>query len=91
MNLNEFDYYYLNELLHKLSSALVLLGDFNVDLMKYDNHHPTNELPNSLSSQKQNLKNYFKCISWIPVLNKFSSHFRLFCFFQIYCSQNIIV
>ena len=46
MDLNEFDDYYLNKLLHKLFSEnkpVVLLGDFNVDLMKYDNHHSTNE------------------------------------------------
>ena len=42
MDLNEFNDYYLNKLLHKLSSenkSVILLGDFNVDLMKYDNHH----------------------------------------------------
>ena len=39
MNLNEFNDYYLNQLSHKLSSEnkpVILLGDFNVDLMKYD-------------------------------------------------------
>ena len=39
MNLNEFNDYYLNELSHKLSSEnkpVILLGDFNVDLLKYD-------------------------------------------------------
>ena len=44
MDLNEFNDYYLNELLHKLSSenkSVILLGDFNVDLMKYGNHHST--------------------------------------------------
>ena len=53
MDLNEFNDYYLNELLHKLSSenkSVILLGDFNVDLMKYDNHHSTNEFLDSLSS-----------------------------------------
>ena len=53
MNLNEFNENYLNELLHKLSSekkSVVFLGDFNVDLMKYDNHHSTNEFLNSFSS-----------------------------------------
>ena len=37
MDLNEFNDYYLNELLHKLSSenkSVILLGEFNVDLMK---------------------------------------------------------
>ena len=52
MDLNEFNDYYLNELLHKLSSenkSVILLGDFNVDLMKYDNHHSTNGFLDSLS------------------------------------------
>ena len=38
MDLNEFNDYYPYELLHKLSSvnkSVILLGDFNVDLMKY--------------------------------------------------------
>ena len=53
MDLNEFNDYYLNELLHKLSSekkSVILLGDFNVDLMIYDNHDSTNEFLDSLSS-----------------------------------------
>ena len=53
MDLNEFNDYYLNELLHKLSSeskSVILLGDFNVNLMKYDNHHLINEIHDSLSS-----------------------------------------
>ena len=53
MDLNEFNDYFLNELLHKFSSeskSVILLGDFNVDLMKYDNHHLTNEFLDSLSS-----------------------------------------
>ena len=53
MDLNEFNDYYLNELLHKLSSenkSVILFGDFNVDLLKYDNHHSTNEFLDSLSS-----------------------------------------
>ena len=53
MDLNEFNDYYLNELLHNLSSenkSVILLGDFNVDLMKHENHHSTNEFLDSLSS-----------------------------------------
>ena len=53
MYLNELNDCYLNELLHKFSSeskSAILLGDFNVDLMKYDNHHPTNEFLVCLSS-----------------------------------------
>ena len=51
--LNEFFDYYINELLHKLSSenkSVILLGYFNINLLKYDNHHPTNEFLDSLSS-----------------------------------------
>ena len=39
MDLNEINDYYRNELLHKLSSenkSVILFGDFNVDLMKYN-------------------------------------------------------
>ena len=53
MDVNEFNDYYLNELLHKLSSenkSVILLGEFNVDLIKYDNHHLSNEFVDSLSS-----------------------------------------
>ena len=53
MDFNEFNDYHLNELLHKLSSenkSVILLCDFNVDLMKYDNHHSANEFLDSLSS-----------------------------------------
>ena len=53
MELNQFNDYYLNELLYKFSSenkSVILLSDFNIDLMKYDNHHLTNEFHDSLSS-----------------------------------------
>ena len=53
MDLNEFNDCYLNELLDKLSSenkSVILLSDSNVDLMKYDNHHSTNEFLDSWSS-----------------------------------------
>ena len=53
MDLNEFNDYYFKELLQKLSSenkSVVLLGDFDVDLIKYDNHHSTNEFIDYLSS-----------------------------------------
>ena len=50
MDLNKFNDYYLSELLNKLFSdnkSVIFLDDFNVDLIKYDNYHSTNE---SLSS-----------------------------------------
>ena len=51
MNLNEFNNNYLNMLLQKISKFHVfLLGDFNVDLLKYDKHAGTNEIIDSLCS-----------------------------------------
>ena len=53
MNLNEFNDNYLNMLLQKISKEkknAFLLGDFNVDLLKYDKHAGTNEFIDSLSS-----------------------------------------
>ena len=53
MALNEFNYYYLNSLLEKLAKeqkTVFLLGDFNIDLLKYEEHKATNEFLDSLSS-----------------------------------------
>ena len=53
MDIDKFNDNYLNVLLDKLSKenkSVFLLGDFNLDLLKYDNHAPTNELLDSLSS-----------------------------------------
>ena len=47
------DNYLRNILLQKISKEkknVFLLGDFNVDLLKYDNHAGTNEFIDSLSS-----------------------------------------
>ena len=44
-NVNEFNGNYLNILLQKISNKkknVFLLGDFNVDLLKYDKHAGTN-------------------------------------------------
>ena len=46
MNINEFKDDYLNELLDKLikeNKNMFLLGDFNINLLNYDIHPPTNE------------------------------------------------
>ena len=54
MDLDEFNDSYLNPLLDKISNeskTIFLLGDFNMDLVKYDHHAPTNEFLDSLSSQ----------------------------------------
>ena len=53
MDLDEFNDNYLNTLLDKISKgnkSVFLLGDFNVDLLKYDEHAPKNEFLDSLSS-----------------------------------------
>ena len=53
MDLDEFNDIYLNPLLDKISKeskSIFLLGDFNVDLLKYDHNAPTNEFCDSLSS-----------------------------------------
>ena len=53
MNINEFNEDYLNELLDKFSKenkTIFLLGDFNINLLNYDVHPPTNEFLGSLSS-----------------------------------------
>ena len=51
LDLNEFNDNYLNILLDKTSKenrSVFLLSDFNVDLLKYDKHAPTNEFLDSL-------------------------------------------
>ena len=52
MNINEFSDHYLNELLHELSkeNKTFFLGDFSINLLKYDNQPPTNAFLGSLSS-----------------------------------------
>ena len=53
MNINEFNDDYLNELLDKLSKenqTIFLLGDFNINMLNYDIHPPTNEFLDSVSS-----------------------------------------
>ena len=47
MNINEFNNDYLNELLNKLSKesiTMFLLGDLNINLLKYDIYLPPNEI-----------------------------------------------
>ena len=53
MNINEINDDYLNKLLDKLSEEnknMFLLGDFNINLLNYNIHTPTNEFLDSLSS-----------------------------------------
>ena len=52
MNLDEFNVYYLNNLLHMLSKKNKtdsFLGDFNIDLLKLNQHPSKNEFIHSLS------------------------------------------
>ena len=53
MNLDEFNDNYLNIILQEISKGkrnVFLLGDFNVDLIKYDKQTGTNEFIDSLSA-----------------------------------------
>ena len=52
MDLNDFNTNYLNNLLDKVSKekkSVSLLGDFNINLLNYNNHNPTNEFLDSLA------------------------------------------
>ena len=53
MDLHDFNTNYLNSLLDKVSKeqkSIFLSGDFNVNLLNYNNHNPTNEFLDSLAS-----------------------------------------
>ena len=53
MDATEFNNNFLNSLLKKINQEqkkVFLLGDFNVDLMHYNEHKPTNEFLDSLTS-----------------------------------------
>ena len=53
MDLNDFNTDYLNNLLDKVSKEqkfVFLIADFNVNLLNYNNHNPTNEFLDSLTS-----------------------------------------
>ena len=50
----DFNSNYLNNLLDKVSKeekSVFLLGDFNINLLNYNVHNPTNELLDSLTSK----------------------------------------
>ena len=67
MNLNDFDTKYLNNLLDKISKeqkSVFLLGNFNVNLLNYNNHNPTNEFLDSLASN-----------SFVPYIYNFTINF----------------
>ena len=53
MNVNEFNVDYLNELLDKLpkeNKTIFLLGDFDISLLNYYTHLPTDVFLDSVSS-----------------------------------------
>ena len=53
MDVTDFNSNYLNKLLEKVSKEqkfVFLLGDFNINLLNYNVHNPTNELLDSLAS-----------------------------------------
>ena len=53
MDLTDFNSNYLNSLLEKISKeqkSVFLLGDFNINLMNYNVHNPTDEFLDSLVS-----------------------------------------
>ena len=53
VDLTDFNSNYVNSLLEKISKeqkSVFLLGDFNINLMNYNVHNPTNEFLDSLSS-----------------------------------------
>ena len=65
---------------------------FGSNTLRYDGANLCNKFYHALlykepNLTKEKLKNYFKCISWTLVLDRFSSHY----FFQFYCSQNKII
>ena len=69
MDLTDFNCNYLNKLLENISKeqkSVFLLGDFNVNLLNYNEHNQTNEFLNSLASN-----------SFIPLIfkpNKITSY-----------------
>ena len=53
MDLTDFNCNYLNKLLENISKeqkSILLLGDFNVNLLNYNEHNQTNEFLDSLAS-----------------------------------------
>ena len=53
MDPNDFNTNYLNNLFDKVSNkqkSVFLLGDFNINLLNYHNHNPTNKFLDSLAS-----------------------------------------
>ena len=87
MDLEDFNECYLNILLEKLSKenkTVFLLGDFNIDLLKYDKHNSTNEFLDTLSS------NYFLPLILLPTRITVSSKTLIDNIFTNKISQDVI-
>ena len=71
MDLTDFNWKYLNKLLENLSNEqkpIFLLGDFNVNLLNYNEHNQTNRFVDSLASN-----------SFIPLIlqqTRITSHYN---------------
>ena len=53
MDVTDFNQNYLNGLLHKISKEeknMYLIGDFNISLLNYNEHKPTNDFLDSFAS-----------------------------------------
>ena len=69
MNLPEFNWNYLNQLLENVSKeqqSIFLLGDFNVNLLNYNEHNQTNKFLDSLVSNS--------CIPLVLQPTRITSH-----------------
>ena len=67
VDLTDFNSNYLNSLLEKVSNeqkSVFLLGDFNVNLLNYNVHNPTNKYLDSLASSPF----YFTCCFQLELL-----------------------
>ena len=87
MDLNEFNCYYLNPLLEKLAKEqkpFFLLGDLNVDLLKYEQQKATNKFLDSLLS--------YMVLPYIIQPTRITSHSKSIInnIFSNYISQEII-
>ena len=73
------------------------MSRFGLNTLCYDGANLWNKFYHALLYKETNLtkaklKNLLQMyFSWAIVLNKFSFHFRLFCFFEFYCSRNKII
>ena len=87
VDVNEFTCYYFNPLLEKLAKEqkiVLLLGGFNVDLLKHEQHKASNEFLDSLSS------NMFLPFIIQPTISTYHSKSIIDNIFSNYIAQEII-